>query len=215
MTTRSDTAIDRRRKQVASNYRKQGYHVRVPAASDAVPAFLFGCQPDLIAEKDGDQVVIEVKRSDALRQTNDLTELAERVAGVPGWRLEVVVLRSEDEGAEAPAANWLETMLGHRAAGAHAVHHCVYLVEVLDYLVRGIASNNRIRVRDKTVRRLAAELAYAGIIDQDLLDRIGSALAWRDALMHGNTATPSESAMAREIEQICRELQAQSQTVEA
>lgn len=215
MTTLLDTAVDRRRKQVAATYRKQGYRVTVPATPDAVPAFLRGCQPDLIAEKDGDQVVIEVKRSSALRHTNELTELAERVAAMQGWRLEVVALRSEDEGPGAPATDWLETMLGDRAAGAHTVHHCIYLVEVLDYLVRGIALNNQIRVRDKTVRRLSAELAYAGIIDQDLLDRIEAALAWRDALMHGIAAARPESVKARELERICRDLQAQSQAVEA
>lgn len=215
MTMHSDAAVDRRRKQVAATYKKDGYRVTVPAAADVVPAFLHGCQPDLIAEKDGDRVVIEVKRSSALRGTNELSELAERVAAAPGWRLEVVALQSDDGIPGVPVADWLEAMLGQRASSAHAFHHAIYLAEVLDCLVRGIALKNHLTVRDKTARRLAAELVYAGVIDQDLLDRIETSLAWRNTVMHGAGAMGPVTDDAAEIERICRDLLVQSQTVEA
>jgi len=215
MTIQFDAAVDRRRRQVAATYRKHGYSVTAPATSDTVPEFLRGCQPDLIAEKDGDRVVIEVKRSSALKGVNDLTELAERVAAAPGWRLEVVALRSEDGTPGVPTADWLESMLGQRATAGCAVHHCIYLLEVLDYLIRGIALNNHVRVRDKTARRLAAELVYAGVIDQGLLDRIEASFGWRDTVMHGVGVPGRVADEAVELERICRDLVVQSQTVEA
>jgi hypothetical protein len=215
MAIQSDAAVDRRRRQIAATYRKRGYRVTVPATSGTGPAFLRDFQPDIIAEKDGDHVVIEVKRSRALKGANDLTELAERVAAVPGWRLELVALRGEDDARRVLAPDWLDTMLTPPGPGTDIAHHCVWLGEVLAYLIRGTALLNRIRVRDKTATRLAAELAFAGVIDQDLLDRIEDAFAWRNALMHAMPLPRPASDQAAEIEKICRDLQAQSQNPEA
>src|SRR5580692_1769090 len=140
MKARSDNGIDRRIRQVAATYRKQGYHVTGSGTSDAIPSFLHGCKPDLVAEKDGDKVVIDVKRANTLRGTNDLAEIAERVAAMPGWRLEVVALRSEDETIAEPVADWLKTMLGRRAQDEEATQQCIYLATVLEYQLSIIAS---------------------------------------------------------------------------
>jgi Holliday junction resolvase len=215
MEMQPDTAVDRRRKQIAAAYRKQGYRVTVPTTSGTVPAFLHDCHPDLIAEKDGDQVVIEVKRSRALKGANDLTELAERVAAAPGWRLELVALRSDDDARRVLAPDWLKTMLRPPAPGTDIAHHCIYLGEVLDYLIRGTALLNHIRVRDKTAARLAVELAFAGVIEQNLLDRIENAFAWRNALMHVTPLPRPAVDQAAAIEEICRELEALSLGAEA
>jgi hypothetical protein len=205
-----DTAVDRRRKQVASTYRKQGYRVTVPTTPDMLPAFLRGCQPDLIAEKDGDLVVIEVKRANAVRHSNDLDELADRVAATPGWRLELVAMRSEDETTGMPAADWLDAMLSRRAHDDDMIQQCIYLGVVLEHLLQLVASREKLRAGDKTATRLAAELTYHGVIDQSLLERINGAFAWRSALVHGMTTPRPPAEQASEIESICRELLAQS-----
>jgi REase_AHJR-like len=208
--TRSDTAVDRRRRQVAAEYRKQGYHVTKPAASGVVPVFLRGCQPDLIAERDDDKVVIEVKRSNVLRGNNDLVELAERVAASPGWRLEVVALRGEEQAPDLAVPDWLNSMLRRRGSDGNEVFQCIYLVEVMEYLIRSIALRNNFRVRDKSSHRIAAELVYDGIIDQELLDRIGAVNSWRDALMHRKDVPRPAADQVAEIESVCRDLLAQS-----
>lgn len=215
MVTQPDVAIDRRRRQIAATYRKQGYRVTIPASADARPAFPQDFQPDLIAEKEGDHVVIEVKRSRAPRGTNELTELAELVAAAPGWRLELVAVGTEDDAGPVLDAEWLNTMLSPPPPGTDFARHCIWLGEVLEYLLRGIALNNRIRIRDKTARHLAAELAYAGVIDQDLLDRIEDTFAWRNALMHAMPLPRPATDQAAEIERVCRDLGLQIQTERA
>jgi hypothetical protein len=84
----SDTVIEKKRRRVAANYRRQGYQVTLPKDPATLPSFLRDCHPDLIAEREDDHVVIEIKPSRALKGSNDLQDLAARVAAQPGWRLE-------------------------------------------------------------------------------------------------------------------------------
>jgi len=183
MATQSDAAVEQRRKRVAAEYHRQGYRVIRPDALAPLPSFLGDCRPDLIAEKGDDHVVIEIKPGRALKGSNELKELAARVAGQPGWRFELVALGNEaEEAATVSQPGWLETMLhaADRGAGnAPDVLRFGYLYEVLGYLLRGIASLNHIRARDKSPERIARELAFAGVVDQDMLDRIEAATAGR------------------------------------
>jgi hypothetical protein len=180
--------------------------VTAPSVAEALPPFLHDCHPDLIAEKEGDRVVIEIKPSHALKGANDLIELADRVAAEPGWRLELVTVASEPDNRDLLAPDWLERMLLAPSAGTEIVYRCIYLGQVLAYLIQGMALGNNIRVRDKTERHLARELVYAGALDQDLLDRIEGALAWRDQVMHRMPVSRSATQQAAELEQLCRDL---------
>ena len=212
MGTQTDIKVDRRLRQIASSYRKQGYRVIVPAGADALPPFLHDCHPDVIAEKEGDRVVIEVKASRALKGSNDLVELADKVAAEAGWRLELVTVGTDPDYADLLAPDWLERMLRAAAPGTEITYRCIYLGEVLSYLIRGFAAVNNIRIRDKTTLHLARELVYRGVLDQDTLDRIEDAIDWQDRLMRRMPPTRSAVEQAAETEQLCRDIYAQSQT---
>ncbi len=215
MKTQTNTAIDRRRRQIAASYKKQGYLVTEPSAPGLLPKFLADCHPDLIAEKAGDHVVIEVKASHALKGANDLTELAERVAAQPGWRLELVTLKTKNKESAATAPDWLERMLRPVASSTDNFLICVYLHEVLADLLRGIAMSEGIDVREKSTLRVANELAFAGVIDAALLERIKHAAAWRANLMHGLTVLHPAASQSTGMLQLCRDLHAMMQNPEA
>jgi hypothetical protein len=208
MGRQTDTDVDRRRRQVAASYRRQGYRVTTQSAPDAVPPFLSGCHPDLIAEKAGDHVVIEVKLAASLKGTNDLVKLAERIAAEPGWRLELVALESQDNDSLILAPDWLERKLQPIASATDDILISSYLIEVLAYLLRGLALRNKLRMRDKSPSRVANELAFAGVIDETVLTHIKDVLAWRDDLMHGLSTTRTPVDQATEIKQLCRDLHA-------
>ena len=210
----TDAAINRRLRRIAASYRKQGYQVAVPSAPNGLPKFLANCRPDLIAEKDDDRVVIEVKASQALKGANDLTELAERVAAQPGWRLELVALKARNEDLAVAAPDWLERMLQPIESSTDDFLNCVYLNEVLADLLDGIASSEGIHIREKSMSRVAHELAYAGVIAEDLLERIKGIIAWRADLMHGLTVLRPTVSQTIEILKLCRDLHAQVQSSE-
>ena len=138
-------------------------------------------------------------------------ELADRVAAEPGWRLELVTVRTEPDYSDVLAPDWLADMLRPSAPGTDTSRHCIYLGEVLAYLTRAIAWTNHIRVRDKTTLHLARELTAAGMFDQDLLDRIEDALDWQDQLMRGSPRSRPAVEQAAELVQLCRDIRAQAQ----
>ena len=209
MATRSDAVVAKKRRQVAAGYAQQGYRVVEPGA-DTIPPFLRDCQPDLIAEREDDHVVVEIKQASALKGSNDLTELAARIAGQPGWRLELIALGGDgSDAAILSTPHWLEQMLNRPQGFADRSvdrFYVVYLFQVLDYLLNGVAILNKTKVRGKSGQRVAHELAFAGVIEQDVLDRIEVSLDWRDDLMRGQPADRSPEDQAKEITALCRDI---------
>ncbi|MBV8613825.1 MAG: hypothetical protein JOY66_08645 [Acetobacteraceae bacterium] len=208
MPAQSDTAIEKSRKEVAREYRRQKYRVIQPGAAVALPAFLLDYHPDLIAERDDDRVVIIIKPAHALEGSNELKELAARVADQPGWRLELIALASEgDDAAPLREPDWLESMLEKPGIASDSTVQVVYLTEVLSYLVRGLASLNKIKIRDKSTQRIARELTFAGVLPQELLDRVEDALERRNRLVHllpPDSGSPTDQA--DDIIALCREI---------
>ena len=209
-----DTVIENKRKRVAADYRRRGYRVTQPARSEALPSFLRDCHPDLIAERDDDHVVIEIKPSRALKNSNDLEELAARVAAQPGWRFELVALGGAgDEGEIVSLPDWLESMLRKHdlAAGPNqAYFQVIYLGQILEFLVRGVALKYGIGTRDKLAGRIARELAFAGVIGQPTLDRVESALNFRNQLLYEGAAPEEQAEQVTEMTTLCRDVYAES-----
>jgi hypothetical protein len=210
MSTQASTQVDRRRRAIAAAYRKQGYQVTRPSMTDALPPFLHDCHPDLIAEKDGDHVVIEVKPSGALKGANDLIELADRVAAQPGWRLELVTVRTEPDYSDVLTLAWLERMLRPPTSDSEMDRHCIYLAEVMACLVRGLASINKLRIQDKSTLHLARELVYLGRLNQDIVDRMEDLLEWQDSLMRQMPMSRPTAQQTAELVKLCRDLHAQA-----
>jgi len=208
MSAQFDTAVERKREKVARAYRHQGYRVIWPGTDGTLPHFLRDYHPDLIAEREDDRVIIEIKPARALKGSNELKELAARVADQPGWRLELIALPSEEnDAAPLREPDWLESMLARPSFTNDSTVQFVYLTEVLSYLIRGLASINKIGIGDKPTKRIAQELTFAGLLTQELLDRIENALEWRNRLMH--RLLPDQRSAADQVDDIialCREL---------
>lgn len=210
MVMLTDAVIEKRRRRAAEEYRRQGYRITLPEGGATLPPFLRDSRPDLIAERDDDHVVIEIKYSNSLKGSNDLMELAARVATQPGWRFELVALGSDGEEADVISSpDWLESMLRKAdpvANPARAYLHVIYLGEVLEYLIRGVALRNGIRIRDKVPRRIMNELVFAGIMGQPILDRLERALSYRDKLLHERRAPENQMEQVGEMTALCRDI---------
>jgi hypothetical protein len=83
---------ERALERVADQYREEGYAVLLRPTGDALPHFLSDCAPDLIAQQDGENVVVQVRVKQELGGDEELNRLAGLVNGEPGWRLDLVVL---------------------------------------------------------------------------------------------------------------------------
>lgn len=85
---------------VANKYEEKGYQVSLePDVGAALyPDFLAGMKytPDLIAVKEDDKVIIEVKNRKNLINNSAMQKISESVDAIPDWRLELHVYNDSD-----------------------------------------------------------------------------------------------------------------------
>jgi hypothetical protein len=76
--------------EVADRYRDEGYQVLRDPPSSRLPRELRAFQPDLLAMKGHERVVVEIKKASEALELDELSKLKRSVEGIPGWRLDVV-----------------------------------------------------------------------------------------------------------------------------
>ena len=102
----------------ADKYRADGFTVQVLDETGRVPDLPGVEGADLVATRNGERVVVQVKQSLAeLRRDDQSGRIADAVQGKPGWRYDLIVLgqpaRSEDvvtEASEPPANDILQSI---------------------------------------------------------------------------------------------------------
>ena len=205
MTGRRTDQHLRTRRNVAREYRKRGYAVIEQPRGDDLPPFLRGFAPDLIVMKDGDRAVVEIKTAEGLRGSNAIRDLAAVVEQHAGWRFELISLgRRKDIDMDAPPAGGLAHLLDAALTAYDSGQRdlsLIYLVSLLDELVRDAAVQHRIKGRDRSAQAIIAELAFQGIIDGATADVLDQAWDRRNAIVHGRleAESPTRDEIARVI----------------
>ncbi len=193
---RTDEHLETQR-SVAREYRRGGYDVMEQPRGDSLPAFLRGFAPDLIVMKDDDRAVVEIKTAEGLRGSNEIKELAVAIERHAGWRFELISLGARKDTALAgPSEDSLEHLLAFSLTAYDLGQRdlsLIYLVSVLDELVRDAAMRYRIKGRDRSPGAIIAELAFQGIIDGTTADVLDEAWDRRNAIVHGRPAAESPS----------------------
>ena len=208
MSPRPDAAEQRKLRSIARRYERDGYRVTVPGRGGAVPAFLDGITPDLIAESERDHVVVEIKRSDAVRGANDLVEIAERVSGREGWRFELVTLPPLPDEVPLDPKAWEAVDARVRRAASLGLTDLAYAhaLAALEALLADLSLRHGLAGARTPPERSARDLLSLGLVSGDDLDRIDRARSVRNRLLHAaETALPSVAdveallALARRI----------------
>ncbi|MBN8930231.1 MAG: hypothetical protein BGO51_01015 [Rhodospirillales bacterium 69-11] len=203
-------------RRTAQEYRRRGYDVKEAPSREALPGFLTGLSPDLIASKGGDRVVVEIKRADRLKGSNDLTDLAARVADHPDWRFELITLaQPEVTGAERPSAASLARLLQGVLAGSHADDPAlrgvasVVLLSTLERLLRWFALERGLSVKDRPAPAIVHELGFVGLLDEDALSVLDRIPAWDEPLLAGKPfEEPLPQDVVDQLVPLCRTLHA-------
>lgn len=180
--------------RVADRYRIEGYEVLVGPRGDAIPSFASGFEPDLIATKPGESIIVEVKshRFD-LAESPQIAELAEITNSQPGWRFDLVVEEPETPVEKAaheagePSDNELAAILDAAddlAERGHSPYACVIAWAGLEAAMR--------RVRDQveffgrtTPNELMRTLYSHGILSREQFEKMRDSYKIRTQLVHG------------------------------
>jgi hypothetical protein len=98
----------RKRDEIVSSYSARGYEVIVEPTAPDVPGWVANFRVDLLARRDDDLVLVEIKSPESLRESDSLRQLAKVVDEHPEWRLELVMTKGRSRGkGSAPAERLL------------------------------------------------------------------------------------------------------------
>jgi hypothetical protein len=188
MSTSIHAAEQRKLRSIARQYQRNGYRVTIPRQGESLPTFLEGFTPDLIAESEKDHVVIEIKSSDAVRGSNDLMKVAERVSRQPGWRFELVTI-SPIERVSVPTPKRMDFIeeRAHRASKIGLTDLAyAYAYMALEQILSDLALQHGLNAGRLSITQSSRDLVSRGIISREALDALEQARIDRNRLMHAD-----------------------------
>jgi hypothetical protein len=193
-------------RQYADWYSRQGYQVLVEPPPRELPEFLRTLAPELVARRDGENIVVTIKTSfpDKFERVQRLARALEHRAG---WTLRVVYADLVDPEWAPPSvlpdvfelATRLRSVTGGNEDGDRRRLHFMLLWSIVEAaarhrLAREIGPTSRI-----SSSALLKTLLTDGIIDEDRYDILRRGLAVRNAVAHGFLNQPVDAALFDEI----------------
>ena len=203
--------------KVAEDYRRRGYDVDVSPSSSALPQFLSGFQPDVIARNDSESVVIEVKVGTRTSVAERLRDVAQRVNRQPGWRVSLVFVNPDQPDQVSEAQPESLSRLQERIRNAedllrtnHSEAAFLLLWSALEGILRLLGQRAQLPLENLPPSTLIRELYSAGEISREQFEWLMSLLPIRDRLVHGfGTQEPID---AEHLLQLVRALVAEAES---
>lgn len=188
----SDTALTAIRLAVitAEGLRGQGYEVEHEALLDFLPGF----RADLVARKDGETRVIEIKHRSALTANPIMQELSRVINAKPGWSFELQLV-GEPEKRDAPvgAKPFTAKNIHRRIAEAEKARiagfgAAAFLLawSAAEAVLRELVAAEGVTIERITTAAYILDYAvYQGVIAREDYNRLTALMAYRNALIHG------------------------------
>lgn len=196
-----------RLQQVAQEYRARGYEVVVGPERHQLPESLAPYQPDLLARKGNETVLVEIKSWASPAQGPKLEDLARAVRAQPGWRFDVVLtdpeaLRLPDGGAQA----WDENDVAHGLAEVDALLQAGHTEAALllawsatEATLRLLAGREGIDLERHDPPYLLKLLATSAAITREEYHTLWDAMRLRNAVAHGLKPARLDPAQVRDL----------------
>lgn len=191
-------------------YRRLGYAVVERPEAEQLPEFLRALSPDLLAVRDDDHVVLQIRRGSELKGSNELVETAAAIDQHPGWRFELIALGPPRNDVAVPARATLDQLVGramhlHQSGLPDAA--LVYILAVLEELIRAVGAQHGIRGKQVAASAIVRDLAFRGILTDEIVDVFDQAWAIREGIMHGAGGGPNSAEPKLEpLIEACRQV---------
>lgn len=180
-------------RQVAEDYRNKGYEVTLQPGPDQLPPSLSDYQPDLLARKGDETVVVEIKSRPTSRREPPLESLAKAVRALPGWRLELL-LAEPDIAFPLPERTlpWSEREAGGALDEAEQLLKAGYAEAALlmawagtEAALRLVAEREGVKAERNEANFLLNRLTAEGVLGHREYQVLRGALSLRNAIAHG------------------------------
>jgi hypothetical protein len=191
---------------LAGQYRRAGYDVVIRPERDQLPAVLRRFQPDMIARREDDNVVFEMKSRAELVTDNQLAQFAEYVAKLKGWRFEVQVIEQPKEHLQRPAAPLSVEEALRRLSSATLLLKAndgesalVVAWSAFEAVLRQLSWQADIVISPWNGRRAAKELVMRGAITRSDYDLFMRGLEARNHVVHGGATARPVKPLVRSV----------------
>jgi REase_AHJR-like len=200
-------------KQYADWYSQQGYQVSIEPPARELPEFLRTLAPDLIARRDSENIVVEIKTSSPA-SLEHVQKLARALEHRAGWALRVVYADLPDPEWEPPSQlpEIAELLARLDAIGADGDDDHDRIQFLLLWSITEAAARHRLApfgippTRRISSSAIIKTLLTEGIIEEDSYATLRRALAVRNAIAHGFINQPIEQGMFEELRDAARKL---------
>jgi len=203
-------------RELEERYTQQGYEVvRWPGPGD-VPFQLSDYRPDLLARRDDQHILIDVRTPGLALPVDQMTEVALTARKLPGWRYLVFTvddLTDDAPGLLEPLPAWPELRRRSEDAvrlaqsGSAPEAGALALWSALEGMLRKTAEGAGISAERQALDCLLASLYSVGELGLQHYDFLRAALGIRRRLIHGYTVDPHEIAVtSRYLIDLVREL---------
>lgn len=81
----------RKIKELAREYEEKGFEVLIGPNNNLLPDFLKNYRPDLVLKKDNLNIIVEVKTSETIKNSEYLKELSAKINSNENWKFELVI----------------------------------------------------------------------------------------------------------------------------
>jgi len=201
-------------RQYADWYLRQGYQVLVEPSPRELPEFLRTLAPDLIARRDGKNIVVEIKTSSPA-SFEQVQRLARALENRAGWKLQVVYADIADlewaPPSELPDISELLTRLASMGSIDRESDHSRLQFLLLWSIIEAAARHRLSSFKIPATRRISSSallkmLLTEGIIEEDRYSALRRALAARNAITHGFLNQTVDAAVFEELRRAARDL---------
>lgn len=191
-------------RKTAEEYRNKGYKVSLDMPIDFLPGFI----ADVVASKDNETKVIEVKSRSSLGANPKIAELARIIDTKPGWSFELVLV-AEPEKVDSPQGTHpfkVETILqkikeaeNARASGfseaAFLLAWSACEASVRELVAAEDASDSRIAAPDYVLK----QAVFQGLLSHEDYDSLTTMRKYRNAIAHGFEVDSFDDKLTTEL----------------
>jgi uncharacterized protein YutE (UPF0331/DUF86 family) len=177
--------------RLAAEYRSKGYSVVIQPGPKDLPEPLSTYSVDLIAKNMNETVIIEVKSARSLQGDTSVGLLSDAVQKLPGYRFELVTLRSPTSGHSGVKLNSLHELTIQSDVAMELVQKqqlnaaIVVIWAALEGLLRHLGDKTQVDLAKQSPLQIVKTLYSRGIISRDDYDLLNRAAQLRNAVAHG------------------------------
>ena len=178
--------------KVGQVYRDKGYDVLIEPQSDQLPDFLQAFQPDLIAHKGDEHIVVEVRVRGQVSDFPQVNELAKVVRNEADWKFQLVLLGPENsffvDGASLFTVEEIRSKIVEVALFVENGYlEAAFLMgwSLAEATLRVLAVKEGIEGETATPDYLLKQMTFEGIIARETYHDLKHAQKTRNAIAHG------------------------------